>query len=365
MLKILDRYLLREVLRGWLAITLILWLILASNRLVRYLAQAAVGELPGDVVFVLLGVKTAWFLVYVLPFSLALGIVMALGRMYRDNEMTVLSACAVGPWRIYKPLLAMGVVIALLLVWMALYVSPTIAAYGARLEKLAREEADVSLLGAGRFNEIGGGDLTFYAERLSQDKKNMKNLFVYVREDRRKGRPPQVMVAESAYRMMNETGDEYVVFVDGHRYEGWPGDAEYRIMQFERQGVRIELPGMTELVPKMDAVPTARLLSSNDPRDIVELQWRLSVPVSVMVLVLLSVPLSRISPRKGRFGGLAMAFLVLIVYYNLLGTAKVWVEQGAIPASVGLWWVHLLPVFLAMVLLVNSNKLVCRIRRRK
>ncbi len=364
MLRILDRYLLWEVLRGWLAITLILWLILASNRLVRYLAQAAAGELPGDVVFVLLGVKTAWFLVYVMPFSLALGVVMALGRMYRDNEMTVLSACAVGPWRIYKPLLSMGVVIALLLVWVALYISPAIAAYGAQLEKLALEEADVSVLGAGRFNEIRGGELTFYAEHLSDDKKNMQNLFVYVREDSKKGTPPQVMVAESAYRMMNETGDEYIVFVDGHRYEGRPGEAEYRIMQFDRQGVRIELPGKTEPVPNLDAVPTAQLLHSNDRRDIVELQWRLSVPVSVLVLVLLSVPLSRISPRKGRFGGLAMAFLVFIIYYNLLGTAKVWVEQGVIPTSIGLWWVHLLPVLLAFVLLSNTNKLACRVRRR-
>ncbi|MDH3559389.1 MAG: LPS export ABC transporter permease LptF [Gammaproteobacteria bacterium] len=364
MVKILDRYLLREALRGWLAITLILWLILASNRLVRYLAQAAAGELPADVVFVLLGVKTAWFLVYVMPFSLALGIVMALGRMYRDNEMTVLSACAVGPWRIYKPLLGMGVVIALLLVWLALFVTPGIAAYGARLEKLAQEEADVSLLGAGRFNEISGGDLTFYSERLSDDKKNMHNLFVYVREDARRGKAPQVMVAESASRMINETGDEYVVFVDGYRYEGRPGDAEYRIMQFKRQGVLIELPGKTELVAKRDAVPTAQLLTSNDRSDIVELQWRLSVPVSVMVLVLLSVPLSRMSPRKGRFGGLAMAFLVFVVYYNLLGTAKVWVEQGAIPTSIGLWWVHLLPAGLAFALLVNSNKLAYWLRRR-
>ncbi|NNG12604.1 MAG: LPS export ABC transporter permease LptF [Halobacteria archaeon] len=364
MLRILDRYLLWEVLRGWLAITLILWLILASNRLVRYLAQAAAGELPGDVIFILLSVKTAWFLVYVMPFSLALGVVMALGRMYRDNEMTVMSACAVGPWRIYKPLLGMGFVIALLLVWLALYISPGIAAYGARLEKQAQEEADVSVLGAGRFNEIRGGELTFYAERLSGDRKNMQNLFVYVQGDTRRGTAPQVMVAESAYRMMDETGEEFIVFVDGHRYEGQAGDAEYRIMQFERQGVRIELPGKTEAVAKLEAVPTAQLLSSNERRDIVELQWRLSVPVSVMVLVLLSVPLSRISPRKGRFSGLAIAFLVFVVYYNLLGTAKVWVEQGVIPTSIGLWWVHLLPASLAFALLANINKLAYRIRRR-
>jgi lipopolysaccharide export system permease protein len=97
MLRILDRYLLREVIFGWLATTLILWFVLITNRLVRHLARAAAGELPGDVILTLLAVKTFWFIVYIMPFSLALGVVLALGRLYRDNEMAVLSACGVGP----------------------------------------------------------------------------------------------------------------------------------------------------------------------------------------------------------------------------------------------------------------------------
>ena len=352
MLRILDRYLLREAIYGWLAITLVLWFVLITNRLVRHLARAAAGELPADVILALLAVKTFWFLVYIMPFSLALGIVMALGRMHRDNEMAVLAACGVGPARLYRPLMAMGLVLALLLGWLALSVSPDVSAYGARLEKKARQVADVSLLVAGRFNSIRGGRMTFYAEGLARQRTLMESLFVYVRAEPHKGRPPQVMVAESAYRMTDpDTGDNYVVFVNGTRYEGTPGKADYRVMDFREQGVRIEIEDRAGFVAHESTVPTAVLMDSDNTSHIAELQWRLSVPITVLVLLLLSVPLGSAAPRQGKHGGMVVAVLVFLTYYNLLGMARSWVEQGIIPPQIGLWCVHLLPVLLALVLL--------------
>jgi lipopolysaccharide export system permease protein len=364
MISLIDRYLLKEVLLGWLAITLVLLLIMVSHRMVGYLAQAATGELPGDVIFVLLGVKTLWMLAYVMPFSLALGIITGLGRLYRDNEMTVLAACGVGPGRIYPPLLVMAAVVAILLGWMVLNYIPGVVAYGEHITQHAEQQADISLLGAGRFNVLRGGQITFYAERLSEDKKRMENLFVYVYDKKNPDKLPQVISADSAYRMTDhKSGDDYLVFVDGYSYQGKPGDIGYRIMKFDQQGVRVELPGKAPPSSKRSAIPTAELLTSTDLKEIVELQWRLSVPLSVMVLVFLAVPLSRMSPRKGRYGGLVLPVLVFIIYFNLMGTAKAWVEQGVIPPSIGIWWVHLLPVALAVVLL-NGGRLGCLLKRR-
>ena len=352
MLRVLDRYLLREVIHGWLAITLILWFVIITNRLVRYLAKAAAGELPADVILTLLAVKTFWFLVYIMPFALALGVVMALGRLYRDNEMAVLAACGIGPARLYRPLLATGFVLALLLGWLALWVSPDVSAYGERMEKLARQSADVTLLMAGRFNSIRDGRMTFYAEQLSKDRTRMENLFVHVAGDPRKEKLPQVMVAESAYRMTDhDTGDSYMVFVNGTRYEGSPGQAGYRVMQFREQGVRIEVKGKVDNMSRESDVPTSRLLESEDAVYAAELQWRLSVPITVIVLVVLAVPLGSMSPRQSKHSGMVVAVLVYLIYYNLLGTARAWVEQGSIPPQIGLWWVHLLPLLLAFMLL--------------
>ena len=365
MLRVFDRYLLKEVINGWLAVTLFLWLILVSNRLVRYLGDAVSGDIPGNVIFKLIGLKMVWYLVHVVPFALALGVVLALGRLYRDNEMTVMSACGVGPWRIYKPLLGLGVVLAIILAWLSLYISPEVQGMSFKLENLAKQQADMTLLGAGRFNELQNGRLTFYAERLSADKQKMENLFIVLRSIKEQEKLPQLLTARSAYRKVDAgTGDSFLVLVEGYRYEGKPGEANYRIMKFGEYGVRIDLPGHPEEQERQESIPSAALLGSSDPKDVAELQWRLAMPVSVIVLLLLAVPLCKSSPRQGRYGRLVVAILLFVVYYNLLATAKYWVGEGAGPAAIGLWWVPVLPVLLTIVLL-NSEHLRCLFRSRQ
>ena len=363
MLRVFDRYLLKEVINGWLAVTLFLWLILVSNRLVRYLGDAVSGDIPPDIIFRLIGLKMVWYLVHVVPFALALGVVLGLGRLYRDNEMTVMAACGVGPWRIYKPLLAFGLVLAMVLAWMSLYVSPAVEGMGLIMRAEAEQQADLTLLGAGRFNAVQHGRLTFYAERLSDDRRRMENLFIVFRDRFDKSKNQQVIKAKSAYRKRDEkTGDNFLVLVDGYRYEGRPGMKDYRVMKFGEYGIRVDLPGVQNVTSEIIATPTAALIGSSDPEKRAELQWRLAMPVSVMVLLFLSVPLCKSSQRQGRYGRLVMAILLFVVYYNLLGAAKVWVEQGDVPVSIGLWWVPALTVILTLILL-NSDRLVTRFGR--
>jgi lipopolysaccharide export system permease protein len=352
MLRIFDRYLLKEVIVGWLAVTFVLWLVLISNRLVLFLSDAASGDIAANVIFKLLGLKMVWYMVHVMPFALALGVVLALGRMYRDNEMTVMAACGFGSWQIYRPLLVFGVMLAAVLTWLSLVVSPEVQAASNRLMLLAEEQADLTLLGAGRFNEIQRGQLTFYAEKLSDDKQHMENLFIVLRPGGAdKDRLPQVLTAKSAYRKHDaDSGDNYMVLVDGYRYEGRPGAVDYRIAKFSEYGVRVELPGATQAIDKREALPTATLLRSSDSRDIAQLQWRLMMPLSLLSLLVLAVPLSRASPRHGRYGKLVLAVLLFVIYYNLLGVAEVWVKEGAVSPLIGMWWVALLPLLLALLM---------------
>lgn len=364
MFKIFDRYLLKEVVGGWFAVTVVLTLVLVSNKLVRYLGDAADGDIPGEVIFRLLGLQMVWYLVLVVPFALALGAVLGLGRLYRDNEMVVMSACGVGPARIYKPLLTLGAVVAVILAWFSLQIGPEVQGMSNRLKASASQQADLMVLGAGRFNELHKGQVTFYAERLSDDRDRMENVFVVFR-DRQSDAPAQMLSAKSAYRTLDEdTGEDFLVLVDGYRYEGEPGHADYRVMQFGKYGVRVELPRPADVSGLREAIPTRALLNSGEPEDIAEVQWRISLPVSVIALLLLAVPLCKSSPRQGRYGRLVLAVLIFIIYYNLLGTAKVWVGRGVIPPEIGLWWVPVIPVLLTVVLL-RSERMICRLGLRK
>ena len=137
MLRVLDRYLLREVLASWLAVTLVLWAIVMVNRLVRYLGEAAAGEIPASVIMTLLGLKSVSYLTTLLPLALFLGVLLALGRLYRDSEMVALAACGVGPATLYRPLLLLAGLVAVLLALLALEVAPRTAALGYELRAQA------------------------------------------------------------------------------------------------------------------------------------------------------------------------------------------------------------------------------------
>lgn len=348
MLRVIDRYLLKEVALNWLAVTLVLWTILLSNRLAGYLGDAAAGELPANVIFTLLGLKSVDYLVVLLPLTLYLGVLLALGRLYKDSEMAALGACGVGPAQLYRPLLGLALLVALLVAALALFVAPRTAALGYDIRDRAKSNTDLSALTAGRFHESANGRLVFYAERVSTDHEHLEGLFVRTEQNG----VPTLLIADRAHPARDsKTGDRFLVMEDGYRYQGFPGDAAFRILQFERHGIRLEAVEVLNPARKHSALPTAQLLGSDNSKDVAELQWRLSLPLAALGLVLLAVPLSRSTPREGRFGKLFSAVLIFIVYYNLLGTAQVWVEKGTLPALPGMWWVHALPVVLALLLL--------------
>ncbi|HLW73749.1 MAG TPA: LptF/LptG family permease, partial [Gammaproteobacteria bacterium] len=97
MIRIVDRYLAKEAALTVGAVTGVLLLILLSNKFAGLLGDAAAGRLPRDTVFTLLGLASIKFFIVVVPVSLFLAIMLTLGRLYRDSEMTTLMACGVGP----------------------------------------------------------------------------------------------------------------------------------------------------------------------------------------------------------------------------------------------------------------------------
>lgn len=351
---ILDRYLLREILLTWLAVTVVLLVILISNRLVGYLADAAAGRIAGDVIFTLLGLKAVSAMVMLLPLSLYLAMAFTLGRLHKDSEMVALAACGAGPARLYRPLFMVAVPMALALSWLSFQGAPWAADVGYQLRDKAMKTAELSSLTAGRFKEVDQGARVFFIERLSQDRTQIENVFVQMRSAGRL----QLQSASSAHQYIDPVSGEQVVVMDnGYLYEGLPGKADFRIVHFARQTLRLPAEDGSNAPRKSDATPSLALLDSKDLRDTAELHWRLAAPVSMLVLTLLVLPLGYAAPREGRYGRLLAAVLVYIIYANLIGAANVWLERGSLPMVWGMWWVHGLLLLLALALLARRVRL--------
>lgn len=338
MTAIASRYVFRETAQTWVVVTAVLLVILLTNQFAQVLGEAASNDLPKDAVLVVLLLTTIQYLTILIPVGLFLSILLALGRLYRDSEMYALMACGIGPAQLYRPLLLFGGMLAAIVGVLAIEGSPWAIQQVRQIIQEARARADLRLLEPGRFVSFGGTDAVAYAEQVSRDG-HLHNVFVQRRNDA----GIEVVVAEEAWQEDTaDPGVKMLTFHRGRRYEGEPGSARFRVVEFAEHGIPYSLPTRVTGDTEPRARPMSSLWNSSELEDIAELQWRMSVPLMAMVLVFLSVPLSRSSPRQGRYAGVGAGVLIYISYANLLGAAKVWLERGKVPPVVGMWWVHAL-----------------------
>jgi len=364
-LVIISRYLIKEVLSSLLGVTLVLLLIFLSNQLVRYLSYAASGKIASHLLLQLMGFEIPYLLALLLPLGLYLGIILAYGRLYADSEMTVLNACGLSINRLFAITSVLAAIVAAVVVMLMLWVNPLI------IQEKGREIAQdtvIDTLRPGRFQVIGDGRRVVYVEQISRNRQRANNLFIA--EEQKKlndtGRPSWVVVsAASGYQAKNhDTHDNFIVSDQGYRYEGIPGQNEYKVIQFQKYAVRIPNATMSSGHQETEGIPSAQLWQDyKNPLKAAELQWRFSIGISVLVLMVLAIPLCKVRPRQGRYASLFPAMLIYIIYVNLLFVARNWVEIRIVPIYLGMWWVHVLVLAIGILLLVMQQRYLTQPRR--
>ncbi|WP_369959853.1 LPS export ABC transporter permease LptF [Pseudomonas benzenivorans] len=351
---IVFRYLSREVLVTLSAVSAVLLVIIMSGRFIKYLAQAAQGLLDPGVLFLIMGFRLPGFLQLILPLGLFLGILLAYGRLYLDSEMTVLSATGMSQQRLLVYSLAPALLVALLVAWLSLGLAPQGVAGQMRILNEQEALTEFDTLVPGRFQAMKDGSRVTYTQELSEDRGQLGGIFISEKRFSRDGgkeRGITVLVAESGRQELQADGSRYLILENGYRYDGNPGQADYRAIQYDTYGVLLPKPSVSGEVSEREAVPTRELFGSDNARLQSELQWRLSIPLLVFVVTLLAVPLSRVNPRQGRFLKLLPAVFLYMAYLALLIAARGALDKGKIPQSLGLWWVHGVFVLIGLLLL--------------
>jgi lipopolysaccharide export system permease protein len=356
-LRTLDRYIFREVASTWVAVSGVLLIILLSLQLSRVLSQAAANGFPREAVLSLIGLTSTGYLPVVVPIGFFLAIMLGLGRLYHESEMAAIQSCGVGPGGLYRPIAVLGVIVAALLVWLGFSVIPQAMTRVQEIREEALRNAQFGTLEPGRFRTFGGGNVVFYAERVD-DNRVLHNVNVFVdrpSEDGKKDSTLEIWVAARAQQRGAGQAEQTFVLYDGRRYEGIPGQGEFRIVSFSEGGIPIRLGELRKTSGSPQAKPTSELFRSSDRADAAELGARLSAPVMVLVLMLLAVPLSRLRPRQGRFGKLGIGILAYFIYALLLDAGRTWIENGIMPVAIGVWWVHAIVASAGLWLLVREN----------
>jgi lipopolysaccharide export system permease protein len=351
--SVIDRYLLREFTLNVMAVISVLWLIYVATRFARYLSQAAVGNLPSEMIFTLLGYSSLGALSLLLPIGAFLAVLLALGRMNSDSELTVIAACGIPNKRVMRNVAIFSVSIALIVAMLSLVIVPNVLSGRYELEQKAKMAADTSGLVAGSFKESRDGSWTFYSQGLSNDQEMMESVFI---EIHRGDRPLVFRAKQGRFDIDEKTGDKYLILDDGYRYDGQAGDKDFVIAEYETHSLLVEKGEEKQVRERHKTLPTADLWARGDNKDIAEVQWRVSAAIMTVVLCFFAMRFAKTGPRQGRYAGIFPAILLYIVYSNLLGVSRAWVAKGELSPWFGGVWVHLLMITVLLVLF-NQQKL--------
>jgi len=342
---IFHKTLLRELTSTALATFLVLLGIVLTTQLVRLLGQAASGAITSTSVIALLGFTALSYLPTLLSLTLFISVLMTISRSYRDSEMVVWFACGMSLVRWVKPVLMFALPLVFTIAVLALWLSPWAAGRAEDYRKIMDSRDDASTISPGVFRESRQAERVYFVEQVSGTDNLVANVFISSTQHGKHG----VMVAKRGYQEVAENGDRFLVMLNGHRYEGKAGDADFRIYEFERYAVRTEAREAIR-APNTKSAATLELIAQPEPRHLGELSWRIGLPVSALLLSLLAIPLSFVNPRAGRSINLVVALLAYMIYSNLLSIVQASIAQSRVSLAPGLMAVHAMMLIVLLLL---------------
>lgn len=356
---IIFRYLSRDLLVTALAVSAVLLTIFLSGKFSDYLDDAAQGKLAVDVLFTIIAYRMPNLLELILPLGFYLAILLAYGRMYIESEMVVLSATGMSQWQLVRMTMVPAIIVAVIVALFSFWLSPLGAQLTQQTLAEQRNRSEFESLQEGRFQAIGQGRIMTYVQQVSDDNKRLEDVFVAQQDGRITS---TVVVAETGTQAYNQDyGQRYLILNNGHRYEGRPGTSEFTITRFSEWGRYLPpTTSVAEIESKADAKTTAELMAADDLESKATLQWRISMPLMVLVATLLAVPLSKTNPRQGRYLKMLPAILIYIFYLAFLINARSAIADGGLPHSIGLWVVHIPFLLIALVMLNWQTLLLSR-----
>ena len=343
---IFRRSLVRELTATAIGLFVVLLAILFTQSVIRILGRAAGGAVAVDGALALIGFNAMFYLNLLLSVALFLTVLLTLSRWYRDSEMVVWFTSGQSLTACLKPIMLFAAPFLVAIVLLSLFLSPWAEQRRIEYERQLESRDEVSILSPGLFREFRRAGIVVYIDSINPVDGTIRNVFLHSVDDAK----DSTTVARLGHLVTEANGDRFVVLEDGRRYEGQPGSANFRLVEFGKLARRIEPAEARALPTSNKAIPTSLLLLSEDRNQRAELFWRLSVPILALVLTLLAIPLAYVNPRMGRSFNLIAAAFLYMLYTNVINIVQSLIAQGKLDLWLGLLLPHVVALLVVFLL---------------
>jgi lipopolysaccharide export system permease protein len=345
---IIDRHISLEILRPFVMGLGLLILVFIGFSAARQLSAAAAGQLEMTTAFKLVGLNTLVTLEILMPSAFFFSVLAAIGRLYRDSEMSALYAAGVSRARIIEAVLKLALVIALITGAISILGRPWAFRTSYDLESKAAAKFDLKKMATGEFVNMSGSDYIFIANDLDLDRGRHKGVFL--QKDYEKQKRAEIIIAEAAeLPVLNPGHAMQAEFFNGYNYLLDLENRQDVTLKFKNLIVRLDNQEAQEQY-RRKAETTVNLSQSDQPKDIAEFQWRVTTPIATVLLALMAVPLARSAPRESRMRNVLIAVGIYIALFTMTSVVRTGIEQGRIGELPGLWGAYVFQAILLVVL---------------
>lgn len=331
-----------------------LFTIMVTTTLIRLLGRAASNLVATADVLPLIAFAAVNYIPVLLILTVYMTVLVALSRSYRDSEMVIWFASGQSLTAWINPVFRFAAPFLGLIAVVGLFVGPWASQQADIYQRRFEQREDVSRVAPGQFRESAGSNRVFFVESISPDQMQVRNVFVTQFIDGR------LTVVASTGGRVEVQGDSqrFLILEDGHRWDGLWGGNEYRLMEFERYGLRLDGGGTAKADASNRLMSTMALIADPTPSHLGELIWRVGLPLSGVTLTLLAIPLAFVNPRVGQSVNIILAVLIYVIYSNVTGLMQVWVAQGRISFALALFVTHAAVLAIAGFLFWRRTTLV-------
>lgn len=340
------------------AILMVLILIFISTRFIKYIQLAVSGNISSQAVFSLLGLQIPAVAGFLLPLSFFIAILLTFGRLYAESEMAIIKAVGIGEYQLAKNILPMAFTLAVIAGCLSFWVTPWAGSQANHLLIKEMSQAQLGAFTVGKFQENKAKSGVFFVESKTEENE-IKNLFSVsginlLDENNQETYQLEIQIAQTGKIWREEFSNDglpnqsqnNLVLQNGTRYIFDRQSKRWQIADFEFYFMRLEDPEVKNIKLKNKAVATNLLLQRGGAAEWAEIHWRLSAPLSIIILSFLAIPLARSEPRKGKFSRLFPALMVYVAYALLMLNGRRLIEKGVLPDVVGFWWIHCIAIAL-------------------
>jgi lipopolysaccharide export system permease protein len=351
--SIISRYLLKSLVVFFLAIFFIIGLIVFGNQFVLTVQESVEHGIPIQELMPIVGFNMLRDLPIIVSLSFFLSIIISISQFYKNSEAVVMNSFGIGDKSFIHLIQPVVVILFLLVFALTIYAVPWAKQQKSFAEDETVNASEFSFISEGKFESFKNGEIVFYASESSQideaGEQNMEEIFIYVSNET----APIVVLASEATKYTDSDNESiYLRLKDGVRYEGLPGDKNVNILDFDRYDLEIvsgEVQKSLSNFSEIEEKTSIDLLMEGGNLANAEIQWRLSQPISILILSFIGVLLAKTSPRTGKGVNLLFGIIIFMLYNNGLLVAKNSIESGQLNPFVGLWSIHILLILFMII----------------